>query len=62
MKTAIKKYAITNDGKYYSMKEGKFVTSLKEATIQTKSFFVWLRKKDQWHAARTLNSTIIKVL
>lgn len=56
----MKKYAIEFNGMFYSLKEGKFV-AIENATIQTKAFFKWLLKKDQWHAARTLNSKITKV-
>ena len=57
----MKNYVITFNGKFYSMKQNKFVDNLKEATIQTKSFFIWCKKNDSTFASRTLNSDITKI-
>lgn len=61
MKTRTKKYAVKFNEMYYCMKEGKFVKELNKATLATKGFWTWIKKKDQWHSARMLNSTIEKI-
>ena len=57
----MKKYAVIYDGKYFNLKELKFVNDINNATIQTKGFWQWLAKRDHEAAARMLNAVIVKV-